>query len=96
MKDKKNGRGTEGELADLHGLLSMYFKDRLTSGEPISPSELKAQLDALDAKYLTPRVLAGLATGDSFAQIQWQQYQTEAAPIRAQIVALGFYLKGEF
>ena len=42
MKDKKNGRGTEGELADLHGLLSMYFKDRLTSGEPISPSELNA------------------------------------------------------
>ena len=52
-------------------------------------SELKAQLDALDAKYLTPRVLAGLVTGDSFAQARWQQHETEAAPIRAQIAALG-------
>lgn len=33
-------RGTEAELAGLHGLLSQYFSARLNSGEPLTPSEL--------------------------------------------------------
>ena len=38
----KDGRGTEGELATLHGLLSNYFASRLKSGEQLAPSELNA------------------------------------------------------
>ena len=49
---------------------------------------LKKELDALDAKYLTPRVLAGLATGDAYAQSQWTQHEAEASPIRTQISEL--------
>lgn len=33
-------RGTEAELASLHGLLSQYFSARLNSGEALAPSEL--------------------------------------------------------
>ena len=51
-------------------------------------TSLKYKLDALDTKYITPRVLAGLATGDSYAKTQWTQHETEAAPIRTQISEL--------
>ena len=33
-------RGTEAELAGLHGLLSQYFSARLNSGEALTSSEL--------------------------------------------------------
>lgn len=37
---EQNKRGTEAQLAGLHGLLAQHFSTRLTSGEPLSPSEL--------------------------------------------------------
>mgnify|MGYP000009547400 FL=1 len=45
-------------------------------------------LAALDAKYLTPRVLAGLATGDQYAAGQWAEHETEAGPLREKLAAL--------
>ena len=36
----KDGRGSEAELADLHGLMAKYFAARLHSGESLAPSEL--------------------------------------------------------
>jgi hypothetical protein len=47
-----------------------------------------AQLAYLDVKYLTPRVLAGLASGDSFAQGQWEKHEEECAPLRTQLASL--------
>ena len=38
----KDGRGTESELASLHGLLAQYFASQLKSGEKLAPSELNA------------------------------------------------------
>lgn len=37
---ERNQRGTEAELAGLHGLLSQYFSARLNSGEALTSSEL--------------------------------------------------------
>lgn len=37
---EQNKRGTEAQLAGLHGLLAQHFSARLTSGEPLAPSEL--------------------------------------------------------
>lgn len=37
---ERNQRGTEAELASLHGLLSQYFSARLNSGEALTSSEL--------------------------------------------------------
>ncbi|MFI3272617.1 MAG: hypothetical protein R3Y11_11045 [Pseudomonadota bacterium] len=37
---KKNKRGTEDDLADLHGMMAQYFSGRLKSGEALAPSEL--------------------------------------------------------
>jgi len=45
--------------------------------------ELEGQLAALDREYLTPRVLAGLALGDSYAMEQAQAHEQHAAPLRA-------------
>lgn len=45
-------------------------------------------LAALDAKYLTPRVLAGLATGDQYATGQWAEHETEAGPLREKLAEL--------
>ena len=36
----KDKRGTEDQLAGLHGMLASYFQTRLQSGEPLAPSEL--------------------------------------------------------
>ena len=36
----KDKRGTEDQLAGLHGMLAAYFQTRLQSGEPLAPSEL--------------------------------------------------------
>ena len=33
---ERNQRGTEAELASLHGLLSQYFSARLNSGEALT------------------------------------------------------------
>lgn len=48
----------------------------------LSPQGIKEKLAALDAEYLTPRVLAGLATGDAYALERWQEHEAQAAPLR--------------
>ena len=52
------------------------------------PEAIKEQLAALDAQYLTPRVLAGLATGDEYAAEQWAAHEAEAAPLRENLAEL--------
>lgn len=52
------------------------------------PEAIKEQLAALDAQYLTPRVLAGLATGDDYAAAQWATHETKAAPLREKLAEL--------
>ena len=46
------------------------------------------QLAALDAKYLTPRTIAGLATGDPYALEQYRLHEEEAEPWRARLAAI--------
>ncbi len=53
-----------------------------------SAKALKAALDKLDAKYLTPRVLAGLSQGDEYAKGQWTAHEEEAKPLREKLAAL--------
>ena len=52
------------------------------------PEAIKEQLVVLDAQYLTPRVLAGLATGDEYAATQWAAHEAEAAPLRERLAEL--------
>lgn len=57
----------------------------------LSKNDEQGIIDALadlDAQYLTPRVLAGLATGDQYAAGQWAEHETEARPLREKLVAL--------
>ena len=49
---------------------------------------LRDRLAALDARYLTPRVLAGLATGDAYAVGRWEAHEAEAEPLREKLAAL--------
>ncbi|SBV95494.1 membrane hypothetical protein [uncultured delta proteobacterium] len=46
------------------------------------------QLAALDAEYLTARVLAGLAVGDAFAREQYNIHEEEAAVWRERLAAI--------
>jgi len=46
--------------------------------------KVEAQLAALDREYLTPRILAGLALGDSHAIEQAQIHERLAIPLRAE------------
>jgi len=45
-------------------------------------AKIDDQLDALDRKYLTPRILSGIGTGDAYALQQRQAHETAAAPLR--------------
>ena len=49
---------------------------------------LRDRLAALDARYLTPRVLAGLATGDAYAAGRWEAHEAEAEPLREKLATL--------
>ena len=49
---------------------------------------VKDKLKALDEVYLTPRILAGLASGDSYAAEQWAKHEAEAVPLRQKLAAL--------
>ena len=51
-------------------------------------AKIKGRLAALDAKYLTPRTLAGLAVGDEYALEQWRAHEAEAETFRIQLAAL--------
>lgn len=59
-------------------------------GELVIFSEkgIKEELDRLDSEYLTPRVLAGLATGDEFAMSQWIEHEQKAKPLRERLAEL--------
>ena len=52
------------------------------------PEAIREQLNALDEKYLTPRILAGLATGDTYAAEHWAAHEREAAPLRQKLAEL--------
>ena len=56
--------------------------------EQEAQAKIKGRLAALDAKYLTPRTLAGLAVGDEYALEQWRAHEAEAEPFRIQLAAL--------
>jgi hypothetical protein len=50
--------------------------------------DILSQLRALDALYLTPRILAGIASGDSFSVAKRQEHETLATPLRDQLKVL--------
>ncbi|MCL2214179.1 MAG: hypothetical protein FWC06_03105 [Treponema sp.] len=47
-------------------------------------SEVDGQLEALDRKYLTPRVLGGIGIGDEYAIGERNKHEQEAAPLRVR------------
>lgn len=49
---------------------------------------IREKLQALDAEYLTPRVLAGIATSDAYALEQWASHEALARPWREKLAAL--------
>lgn len=53
-----------------------------------SSKGIKEELARLDAEYLTPRTLAGLATGDSYAMTKWQEHEQKAIPLRQRLEEL--------
>ena len=52
------------------------------------PDAIREQLADLDKRYLLPRTLAGLATGDDYAVEQWEKHESEALPLRQKLAAL--------
>ena len=54
----------------------------------LSAKGIREELARLDAEYLTPRVLAGLATGDAYAGERWLEHERKAAPLRARLAEM--------
>jgi hypothetical protein len=51
-------------------------------------AEIDAELGRLDAKYLTFRVLAGIALADQYALDRYEKHEAEAEPLRLERAAL--------
>jgi hypothetical protein len=47
-------------------------------------SDLERQLDELDSKYLTPRILKGLSENDEYAVQSANTHEAKAVPLRKQ------------
>ena len=85
----------ETEITDLPNLDELrvclrFYKLKL--GELATPddraAEIRAELNALDEEYLTPRVLAGLATGDEYALGRLAAHEERAVPLRAALAEI--------
>jgi hypothetical protein len=79
------------KIEDLGPIPEGYSLTRVPTEAEVKAQQmvdLKRQLADLDAKYLTPRTLAGLALGDTYALSRQAQHETEAAPIRELIKEL--------
>jgi hypothetical protein len=79
------------ELGPIPAGWSLEPPPRVPEPEDAAADELlrlKDALYSLDARYLTPRVLAGLALGDEYALAQWEAHEAQAAPLREQMSAL--------
>jgi hypothetical protein len=84
---RPDGYLTPGEWAEAH-----------PAPEPPEPTqeearearrrELLSALAELDTKYLTPRTLAGLASGDSYARAQAAEHESRAAVFRTALAGL--------
>lgn len=53
-----------------------------------SAQGVKEALADLDAEYLTPRVLGGLATGDEYALARWREHEERAQAYRQRLAEL--------
>jgi len=73
--------------------IGLYLASQRTEPNPeqlraARQAEIKAVLKALDDLYLPPRVLAGLALSDPYAEEQRARHETEAEPLRAELAGL--------
>lgn len=75
------GRSDESYLAETLAFYGYPLGELIM----LSPQGIRDRLNQLDAEYLTPRVLAGLATGDEYARQRWQEHEAQAAPLRERL-----------
>lgn len=66
----------------------VFYNFPLGELENIDEQSILDKLNKLDAKYLTPRILAGLALGDTHAETQWEKHEEEAIPLREKLTQL--------
>ncbi|UQZ90704.1 hypothetical protein C4J81_16435 [Deltaproteobacteria bacterium Smac51] len=78
--EKPQGYFTEQEWLNRHPEPEPTVADTIA----LRMSELQTKLDALDAEFLTTRVLAGLALGDEYALGEYDKHEKLAKPLRDQ------------
>ncbi len=78
------GRSDEKYLAETLESLNLPLGEMVW----ISITGLKRELEKLDAEYLTPRTLAGLAVQGAYALEKWRGPEEKAAPLRERISEL--------
>lgn len=80
----------EGDSSEAYLARTLeYYNLPLGELAELSAPAIKRELAKLDALYLTPRVLAGLAHGgDSTAQAYYYAHERLAEPLRAKLARL--------
>lgn len=88
-KDVVPLQSAEGDNSEAYLIQTLLFYG-YPLGELVwkSPEGLRKALAELDDAYLTPRVMAGLATGDAYALEQWQAHEEAAKPLRERLAEL--------
>ena len=78
-----------GESDEAYLLRTLEFYHFPTGALTLNtPSALRYGLAQLDAEYLTPRTLGGLAEKDPEALERWQEHERLAQPLREKLRAM--------
>lgn len=82
----KNADGVS-DAAYLARTLAFYGEE---TGEltTLSADAIRAKLENLDAKYLTPRTMAGIGVSDPEALQRWRLHEEECQPLREALARL--------
>jgi len=86
--EKFNGNGCYARIIDGEIIVGRTENEIATKEKQKQIADIETQLDALDKEYLTPRILAGIANGDSYALAEAAKHEQFATPLRAEWNAL--------
>lgn len=87
-EEEFNGAGCYAQIIDDEIVVGKTAEEIAEEEKAEKIAEIDADLAALDKKYLTPRILSGIGTGDPYALGERQKHEAAAAPLRAKREAL--------
>jgi len=87
-EEEYNSNGCYARIIDGEFVVGKTEKEKQIEKLDEQINKIDMQLSALDNKYLTPRVLAGIALNSEYSLEQINTHEIEATPLREERKAL--------